>query len=399
MRPGTATSSGSGDGPVPAPAHGLYLHVPFCARRCDYCDFFVVIERAGEGYFEALRSDLALAAGEMAPDGSCVDTIYIGGGTPSLLPPERIGWLLDVCAGLFHVEPGAEITLEANPETVTASRAAAWVTAGVNRLSLGVQSFDDAVLAPRGRSYTGDEAEAAAHRARDAGLAHLGMDLIAGLPGEHREGFLEGVERVARLAPEHVSIYLLETGESGKHTSLSRAVEAGRVRLHDDEDLAGMYEGAVSILEGAGLSRYEIANFSREGGQSRHNLKYWRSDPWAGAGPSAHSYLGGRRRARPADMMRWRRWVEGGGPPEEIEDYTLPSPGQRAREALVLALRLSEGVDLSAFTARWGYDPAERLAGPIAELSEAGLLTAREGRLALTERGVLLSNEVFTRLM
>ncbi len=384
---------------MPGQSNGLYLHVPYCARRCDYCDFFVVIERAGESYFDHLKSDLALSARAMGAARPPLDTIYLGGGTPSALEPGRIADLLDACARLFSVAAGAEITLEANPETVTTARAAAWLAAGVNRLSLGVQSFDDAVLAPRGRLYTGDQAATAARLAREAGFGNLGLDFIAGLPGETRGGFLRGLERTALLAPEHVSIYLLETSESGKNTPLSRAVASGRERLLDDDDVAAMYEGAVSILEGAGLARYEIANFAREGRQSRHNLKYWRSDPWGGAGPSAHAYLGGRRLARPADMQRWRLWVDGGGDPAGAEDYTLGTAEERAREALVLALRLSEGVDLDAFTAQWDYDPAERLAAPIAELADAGLLAGGAGRLTLTARGILLSNEVFTRLM
>jgi len=383
---------------MPSEAHGLYIHMPFCARRCDYCDFFVVIGQAREDFLEALIADLALAARGMPGDAPRLDTIYIGGGTPSSVDPSWIGRLLERCGRSFAVDAGAEITLEANPETVTAARARAWLAAGVNRLSVGVQSFDDRVLAPRGRMYTGDEAETAAGIARDAGFINLGLDLIGGLPGETLGGFLAGVERAVGLAPDHVSVYLLETEESGKRTPLSRAIDAGRESVPGDEETASMYEGAVLLLASGGLPRYEISNFAREGRRSAHNMKYWRSEPWAGVGPSAHSYIGQRRFARPADMDRWRSWVASGGDGQGVEEYTLDSAGQRAREALVLALRLSEGVDLAAFARRWNLDPRTELGGAIDDLGAAGLVASAGDRLALTDRGYLLSNEVFTRL-
>jgi oxygen-independent coproporphyrinogen III oxidase len=266
----------------------------------------------------------------------------------------------------------------------------------VNRLSLGAQSFDDAVLAPRGRLHTARGTRDAFGIAREAGFDNIGIDLIAGLPGETVERFRSGLRQVVELSPDHVSVYLLETAESGKDSSLARAVTEGRIPAAAEADVVAMYEDTVATLTRAGYAQYEISNFARGGRVSRHNLKYWRSEPYLGLGPSAHSFIGGRRRANPADLARWLEAVDAGVPGE---DYTLADPSARAREALVLELRLTEGVDEADFARRWGLDPETDLAQTLEELREAGLLEPRAGRLALTPRGVLLSNEVFGRIV
>jgi oxygen-independent coproporphyrinogen-3 oxidase len=387
----------SGDEPL-----GIYVHVPFCARRCDYCDFFVIpgtlAAATAAAYFELLAQELLVTVRDdlrRMP----VDTIYFGGGTPSYVPPARIEAFIGAIEVLFRtVEPDAEITIEANPESVTPAAAAAWRKAGVNRLSLGAQSFDDGVLAPRGRLHTAQGTREAFGIAREAGFHNIGIDLIGGLPGETPAGFRRGLDAVVDLGPEHVSVYLLETAESGKHSPLARAVEEGRARGAGESEQVEMYEAAVETLTRAGYAAYEISNFARPGRESRHNLKYWRSLPYLGLGPSAHSFLHGRRRANPADLERWKECIRplGASPPE---DYTLPEPAGRAREALVLEMRLTEGVDLDAFAVRWGLDPRAALAQTLDDLEEAGLVRHRGGRLALTPRGVLLSNEVFGRML
>ncbi len=377
---------------------GVYLHIPFCARRCDYCDFFVVVdERPDRGFFDWLRRDLEAAAARAARRLG-VDTIYLGGGTPSFTPPERIQGLIGACRDLFDVQGSCEVTLEANPEDVTADRLDAWRRAGITRLSLGVQSLADEVLAPRGRLYRGVEAEEAVRLSRAAGFGSLGVDLIAGLPGESVEGFLDGLRRLAGLGPDHVSIYLLETEQAGKDTALARAAREGRARPASDDDAAAMYLGAVDALAATGYRHYEISNFARPGHESRHNLKYWRCEEYLGAGPSAHSLMGGRRFARPSELGRWETWVDSGGPIDE-GDYTLREAGARAREALVLGLRLVEGVDLDRFAATWSFDPRAEIAQGLREAVEAGLVRLQGPRLALTRRGLLLANEVFVRLV
>ncbi|MGH9867756.1 MAG: coproporphyrinogen-III oxidase family protein [Candidatus Polarisedimenticolia bacterium] len=379
---------------------GVYAHIPFCARRCDYCDFFVIPGTLSpgdaRGFFELLSLEARRTAG-LAGAGTDADTLYLGGGTPSFVPPDEIARFVQECLNAFSIHPGAEISMEANPESVLEPTAAAWREAGVNRLSLGAQSFDDAVLAPRGRLHTAAGTVRAFEIARRAGFHNVGIDLIAGLPGESLQGFLAGIGRVLEMGPEHVSVYLLETEESGKLTPLSRALAEGRARTAPEGEVVAMYEGAVSLLSGAGYEHYEISNFARPGRASRHNLKYWLSTPWAGLGPSAHSFLAGRRRANPDDLASWARGVRDAGAPP-VEDYTLDDAVGRAREALVMNLRLMGGVDLAEFSGRWGMDPDVDLAQTLEDLEQAGLLRRGAGRLALTPRGVLLSNEVFGRI-
>lgn len=379
---------------------GLYAHIPYCARRCDYCDFFVVVGDEGRAdFFEWLARDLGLEAARLPQPRPAIDSVYLGGGTPSLVEPGRVARFLEECAAVLDVRAGVEITLEANPESVTQERAAAWLEAGINRLSLGVQSFSDAVLAPRGRLYGGEQAAAAFRTARQAGLANIGIDLIAGLPGETLASFRAGLGRIAELRPEHVSVYLLETGESGKETSLSSAIVSGRVRPVTDDEMADMYALARERLTAAGYRHYEISNFAWPGAESRHNIKYWRCEPWLGIGPSAHTYMGGRRRRKPAGIPEWIeavRRLEGSGPDEG--DYTLADPEARAREALVLGLRMLEGVDLRRFSEEWSAPIDESLRDRIRQLQGDGLVHFEPHLLRLTERGLLLSNEVFARL-
>jgi oxygen-independent coproporphyrinogen-3 oxidase len=385
-------------GAPPDPAYGIYAHIPFCARRCDYCDFFVTIgvEPGAIDFFADLAQDLALSvrsAGAMRPP---ADTLYLGGGTPSLVEPAAIARFVSACRAAVDLAGDAEVTLEANPETVTPERAAAWREAGVTRLSLGVQSFDDAVLRPRGRSYTGDEAVATFAVARRAGFGNLGIDLIAGLPEETRASFARGLSRLLSLAPEHVSVYLLETEESLKLTPLSRALREGRASPAAEDEVIGMYDDARRMLTGAGYEHYEIANFCRPGFASRHNLKYWLSHPWFAAGPSACSYVGGRRGARPADLAAWRDAVRMAAPPI---DQSPADPEAAAREALILNLRLTAGVGRDEFRACWGYDPAAILHDALSATGLESLVHDAGGRVMLTDRGRLLSNEIFARLI
>jgi len=385
---------------------GVYVHVPFCARRCDYCDFFIVVgERPGD-FFDWLLKDLALAAAAVrtaAPEAGSpsLDTLYFGGGTPSLVEPQAIARVIEAVKTAFPATDGSrevEVTLEANPESVTRQRAREWIDAGVTRLSLGVQSLHDAVLPGRGRLYDAASALGAARTARDAGCRNLGLDLIAGLPGETPATFEAGMTRLIELRPEHVSIYLLETDDAAKETPLTRAVREGRETLPDDEDSVAMYLAARQDLTSAGYRHYEISNFALPGRESRHNLRYWRSEPWLGLGPSAHSHIGQRRFGRPADMAAWMGQVRDGLFDPASDDYTLPSPAARAREALILELRLIDGVDTGAFARRWGSDPAAERAAALDEMEREGWISRRGGRLALTTRGLLLSNEVFSRL-
>lgn len=392
-------------------ALGLYVHVPFCARRCDYCDFYVVVGREADQapFVEAVVREIRGAAASIPEPGREADTIYLGGGTPSSLPPPAVRRLVAACRDAFRVLPGAEVTLEANPEGIDEARLAAWLEAGVNRISVGVQALDDATLRRRGRLHTGAEALASLRRARRAGFRRVGADLIAGLPpavgpaapraaaGEepaYAATFAGWVGRVIEEGPEHLSVYLFETD---KETPLMREVRRGREVLPPDDDAADAYERTCRIAASAGYEHYEIANFCLPGGRSRHNMKYWTGGAYLGFGPGAHSHFGGRRFAAPRDLTGYLAAAAGGAAPP-ASDYTLAGDERAAREALVLNLRLTEGVDLERFDAAWGTGARAWALRDLAEAFEAGLVETDGARLRLTPPGYLLANEVFARL-
>jgi oxygen-independent coproporphyrinogen-3 oxidase len=384
---------------------GLYLHVPFCSRRCDYCDFYVVVGRdeARARFVEAIERQVRAAASRLEGLDRAADTIYVGGGTPSLLAPGEIGRLVAACRGAFDVAKDAEITMEANPEGIDRERLDGWLGAGINRLSVGVQILDDEGLRRRGRLHSAERALGSIPLARDAGFMNVNADLIAGLP-ESRSGgagghhgfvghFARGLRSVLDERPDHLSVYLFETD---KETPLMRAVVEGRERLPEDDDVAEAYAAALAATAAAGYEHYEIANFCLEGRRSRHNLKYWTDRPYLGFGPSAHSYFGGRRTSSPRDLDAWIGAAGAGGP--EPADYTLPDRESAAREALILNLRLMEGVDLDRFDAKWGTGSRAWIRNGAAEALDAGLITLEGATLKLTERGMLLANYVFASL-
>lgn len=414
---------------------GLYLHVPFCSRRCDYCDFYVVVgrDRAYARFVEALSREIRAAARSLDAAERAADTVYIGGGTPSLLAPSEIGTLAAACRDAFEVAPDAEVTLEANPEGIDGERLDGWLAAGVNRLSVGVQTLDDAELRRRGRLHSAARALESIGLARRAGFTNVNADLIAGLPGANGAGaapgeafvprFIAGLRSVLDRRPDHLSVYLFETD---KETPLMSAVREGRERLPADDEVAEAYAAALAETAAAGYEHYEIANFCLPGRRSRHNLKYWTGDPYLGFGPSAHSHFRGRRFAAPRDLDAWLAATRAGaggaepagsaeGPPGSRRgrvaaspgggtgaagtvDYTLSSPEAAAREALVLNLRLMEGVDLDRFDLKWGTDSRAWVRGGAADALDAGLLLLDGPALKLTDRGMLLANEVFSRL-
>lgn len=369
---------------------GIYLHFPFCSVRCTYCDFATVAGRdeSIEAYLAALRSEIAAFQPELP---RLVDTIYLGGGTPSRMSGQQVADILSAVRARFTVAPSAEITLEGNPESLTPDRLVAYLAAGVTRISVGVQSFDDAVLAAVGRAHDGKEAEGAVARAREAGFEDVNLDLIAGLPGEDLTAWARTVRRAARARPDHVSVYLLE---SDKDTPLGRGVRSGRVQVADDDALAQAYEETVAVLEAEGCSLYEISNFAREGHASRHNLKYWTDEPYGGFGLGAHAYAGGDRRANRRDLDGYLADLASGRDPVVWKDPW--DPERRLAEALFLGLRVAKGLDLSAVSERYGIDARSRFAEPWDRASEAGLLEWSGSLVKLTSAGRLRSNELFS---
>jgi oxygen-independent coproporphyrinogen-3 oxidase len=369
---------------------GLYLHVPYCTVRCSYCDFYLVTARGRDlgAYARALAAEIGAAAPMVA---GLADTIHLGGGTPSLLPGDGLALVLRAARDLASPEGVAEVALEVNPEDVTPASVASWQEAGVTRLAIGVQSFDDGRLVLMRRPHDAARAVEAVRRARAAAFASVGVDLILGTPGPSPDPTLDDVARALDLGVDHLSVYLLEIHPT---TRLGRAVALGRATPLAADAAAAAYEAVADRLAGAGFEHYEISNFALPGHRSRHNLKYWTDAEYLGFGPSAHSYRGGARWANPADLAGYLE--RGGLGMERLEDRQPRAI--RGWEALSAGLRLYEGVDLDHLEARY---PGAMPAPDDAEVSalEAGGFVTRQGRrLSLTRRGRLLSNEVFERL-
>lgn len=383
-------SADSEDRPAPL---GVYVHFPFCSIRCSYCDFPTVAGRDDriERYLDALEREIGEARPALPRR---ADTVFLGGGTPSRLTPGQLLRILDALRARFELEAEAEITLEGNPESLVLDRLVAYRDAGVNRVSVGVQSLDDAVLRSVGRAHDAREAERAVRDARRAGFPAVSLDLIAGLPGEDPRRWPETLRRCAGFGTDHLSVYLLETD---KETPLARAVRSGRTRVAGDDDQGALYEATVGTLEGEGFSLYEISNFARGGRRSRHNLKYWTDAPYAGFGNGAHEYVDGARRSNRRDLDGYVEDVlSGRDPGDDLDPY---DPERRLQEALFLGLRVVEGVDLGALSRRYGIDPGVRWREAFARAHDAGLTAVEGSRIRLTAGGRLRSNELFSEFL
>ncbi len=363
---------------------GLYIHVPFCKSKCAYCDFYSLAD-ADElmtPYVDALRAQLDAFSARAA--GYVVDTVYVGGGTPSYLGAARLSGVLDAVRGGYRLAPDAEITLEANPDSV-----GDWFdvlrAAGFNRVSLGVQSADNAELRAIGRVHTAEQAADAVSAVRRAGFGNLSLDLIYGLPGQSAERWRRNVEYAVGLAPEHLSCYGLKL-EPG--TPLYR--RRGALSFPDDDAQADMYLWTAEALSEYGHRQYEVSNFAKPGRESRHNLKYWTLGEYLGFGPGAHSDFGGVRFAWARDLKAFtaRAWA--------YSESALISPEERAREWLMLGLRTSGGVSLSEYGERFGREFDARF---LSECVAAGYAVQDAGRVSLTPRGFLVSNQIIGRAL
>ncbi len=374
-------------------AAGLYLHFPFCSVRCTYCDFPTVAGRDDsiDVYLDSLVAEIR--RGQPGLPGR-VDTVYLGGGTPSRMRADQVARVLRAVRDRFDLARDAEITIEGNPESLTAGRLAGYRAAGVTRVSVGVQSLDDAVLRRVGRAHDASEALSAIQRVHDAGFLEANVDLIAGLPGEKLDGWESTLEHVLATRPEHVSVYLLETD---KETPLARSVGSGRTRLACDDSVAEVYDRTVVILDAAGFEHYEISNFSRPARQSRHNLKYWTDSPYGGFGLGAHGYDGRVRRANRRDLDGYVGDVQSGRDPASWEDPW--DARRRLGEALFLGLRLLAGVDLDAVSERYDIDVRRTFGDTWDRGEEAGMLEWSGSHVRLTHSGRLRSNELFAELV
>ena len=381
---------------------GIYVHVPFCVRKCGYCDFYSVAggEAERDRYPALVEREMDLLLRTFPGEaGVPADTVYFGGGTPTVLGPDRLNRLLAAIRSRFPVAEDAEITTEANPGTVTGDDFARLRKGGFNRVSLGVQSFLPETLAALGRIHSVEDVRAAYRDARRAGFPSVGIDLIFGNPGQSEAEWQEDLDLAVTFLPDHVSAYAL-TPEPG--TSIHAAIGDGGIALPDDDTVARMYAATRETLRAAGYRHYEISNFSRPGRECRHNLKYWRRDGYLGLGPSAHGLLFpgesapfGLRTANPPSLPDYVRALSEGRPPW---GSTLACGMEDAwKESLIFGLRMAEGVSPSSIEKKNG-PPPEPVRGAMEKLIGSGVLLREGDRLRLPERHWFVSNEVLQRL-
>jgi oxygen-independent coproporphyrinogen-3 oxidase len=391
---------------------GLYISVPFCRTKCSYCNFAsdVFSKQKFDAYVERVAFDMARAAETAAEmEGHFerrVESVYLGGGTPTVLSPEQLAALFAAARRNFEIEPGAEITVECAPGTLAPAMLEALVAAGVNRVSLGVQSFVDREASAVGRLHTRAVVLGDISRLRAAGISNLNVDLIAGLPHQTDASWQRSLTVAMESGAPHVSVYMLEVDEDSR---LGREVLAGGTRYHahfvpDEDSVARFYTTACERLDSAGIRQYEISNFARPGFESRHNLKYWTRQPYLGFGVDAHSMLlaaEGELRDAGVDALRF-------GTPGELARFLtwdrepacdIISRTSALEETFFLGLRLNRGVSLAEVAAEFGMQEVRELDGIISDLLQDELARLERGRLLLTPKGRLLSNEVFERFV
>ncbi len=379
---------------------GLYLHLPFCLSKCAYCDFDSLPLEAAGGldaalrYLDAMNIELDLRAASSEFHRAPVTTIYLGGGTPTILPPERLAALLARLRARFTIAPEAEITVEANPGTVEQTKITALLEAGVNRFSLGVQSFNDSVLRTLGRAHTAAEAAQAIADLRAAGCANLNLDLIYCIPNQSLVDWQDTLRQALAAQPEHISAYGLSVEEG---TPLAADIESGRLPDPDEDLYAEMYDTAAQVLLAAGYQHYEISNFARPGLHCLHNRRYWANAEYLGLGASAHSYRCGLRWNNLPDPAIYTEWLSRGILP--VARAEALSAERRLGETLMLGLRCAEGVVEEQVAADCGLAPREVFGKEIQLLCDRGLLIAEDGALRIPREKWLISNEALAHFV
>jgi oxygen-independent coproporphyrinogen-3 oxidase len=370
----------------------LYIHFPFCRRRCGYCSFVSYQGRESDipEYVKALKKELILRATDQR-----VCSIYFGGGTPSLLSPRQIHEILSDVHSHFTVNEASEVTLEANPGTVDEIYLTAVRKAGINRLSLGVQSLDDGELALLGRIHTATEAREAVRLARNAEFTNLSLDLIYGLPNQTLASWCKTLDEAISMNSEHISLYPLTLEDNAP---MRLAIQRGEMPPLDPDLTADQYELAQDTLEEHGYLHYEISNWAKQGYECKHNMVYWQNLPYLGVGVAAHSYIDGHRLANTTDLDSYLNAFSRNSPPAwELDEEIVPE--LQLSETVILGLRLSEGIGLEDINRRFGIDLLRHYEQQVGETASLGLLECAGGRIWLTRRGRLLGNEVFWRFL
>jgi oxygen-independent coproporphyrinogen-3 oxidase len=386
----------------------LFIFIPFCKIKCTYCDFnaHANLSRLMEPYAEAVAREIRNSKFEIQNSKFVARSVYFGGGTPSLVPVPHIEKILCACRDAYAIAPDAEITLEANPGTVDAAKLRDLRALGVNRLSIGVQSFDDAALRRLNRGHTVADALATFDLARRVGFDNISLDFIYGLPLQTLDDWRATLERAIALAPEHLSLYALKVEEC---TGLAHQIARGKYPLPDDDLAAEMYTVAEDMLDAAGYVHYELSNWALEIQNSkfvirnmsrytsRHNVTYWRNEPYFGFGAGAHSCFGGARYWNVLSPLEYIQRIERGE--SVVAGREEISRELEMAETMILGLRLNEGIVFDVFVKRYGEDAREKYSGQLRELQELGLIELSDTRVCLTPRGRLLSNEVFWRFL
>lgn len=365
---------------------GLYLHIPFCSAICNYCNFNRGLFESGlkDRYLAALEREIR-ASGNAEP----VDSIFFGGGTPSLLDPSEIGRLIAACRDSFLLAPGTEVTLETNPETSSAARMEHFRAGGVNRVSFGVQSFREEELKRLGRIHSATRAREAVVEARQGGFDNVSLDLMMWLPQQTQAHWKESVESLIDVGPEHASLYLLELYPNAP---LKEDMARAGWSLAPDDDAADMYLWSLERLDRAGYEQYEISNLARPGRRSRHNLKYWDDGEWLGFGAGAHSTRGGVRWKNVSSTDEYIARVTAGSPLSS--ERRILSRSERLEDVLFTGLRLTDGIDLTAISTRYGADVWARYGDALTPFVVEGLVIREGSRLRLSRNGMLIANEI-----
>jgi oxygen-independent coproporphyrinogen-3 oxidase len=383
---------------------GVYAQVPFCASKCSFCNFSSSVERSAvfDQYARMLRRELEGWQISFPAHGipqevlsRSVDSIYIGGGTPALLGGERLGLVSRGLRDHLRWSEDVEFTLETTPGSASANLLVALRGMGVNRLSIGAQTFEDAELRAVGRLHSADDTVELVHQARRAGFQNISLDLIAGLPHQTEKSFRHSLEAAVKLRPQHVSLYLFEVDEKSR---LGREVVHGGTRFHaptvpDDEFMADAYEAGCAFLSTEGYCQYEISNFALPGFESRHNRKYWQLGPYVGLGAGAHSFDGARRWSNQIDVPMYLAKLEAGLAP--IDEFRALTIEEQVEEFFFLGLRQAEGVDLEWARERWGAGCLKHWEEKIKNLAEEGWVVNHGGRVRMARHAYLISNEIF----
>lgn len=366
------------------PPFGLYIHIPFCRGKCAYCDFnsYPELVELHPAYLDALKTEAEQKKGEVI---SPFTSVYFGGGTPTIYCSEDLVAILGILRRTFSFDSRAEISVEANPETLNASKLLQLREGGFNRISIGFQSLDDRLLRILGRRHTAKEAVQAYNLARKAGFANINVDFIFGIHGQSLALWRRSLEEAVSLGPEHISTYCLELKQG-----------SGSLQEASEDEQAEMYELAISLLTDKGYGHYEISNFARGSYECDHNLNYWRNGEYLGLGAGAHSHVGNKRYSNLESPLAYLSAVKQGG---AVEKVSILTPREEMEEEIFLGLRTGEGLGLQEFTAKFGVSLERAFPGVSSELIRVGLLDLCEGRAKLSKRGLFLANEVLSRFL